>query len=51
MTSTDLGSRSLFDSPLCVQDLDNGGIADRPGDWVDVFHTNFGLAGKSPWAL
>jgi geranylgeranyl transferase type-2 subunit beta len=27
------------------QDLDNGGIADRPGDYVDVFHTIFGLAG------
>ena len=24
-----------------------GGIADRPGDMVDVFHTNFGLAGLS----
>ena len=29
------------------QDLDNGGIADRPGDYVDVFHTIFGLAGES----
>lgn len=24
-----------------------GGLADRPGDMVDVFHTNFGLAGLS----
>ena len=24
-----------------------GGIADRPGDMVDVFHTVFGLAGLS----
>lgn len=24
-----------------------GGIADRPGDMVDVFHTNFGIAGLS----
>ena len=32
------------DSP---QDPENGGIADRPGDMVDVFHTNFGLAGLS----
>nr|XP_018262567.1 geranylgeranyl transferase type-2 subunit beta [Kwoniella dejecticola CBS 10117]OBR84725.1 geranylgeranyl transferase type-2 subunit beta [Kwoniella dejecticola CBS 10117] len=28
-------------------DLEDGGIADRPGDWVDVFHTIFGLAGLS----
>lgn len=43
-------------SPLAVseraradaaQDPDDGGIADRPGDWVDVFHTVFGLAGLS----
>lgn len=30
-----------------MQDLEGGGIADRPGDWVDVFHTIFGLAGLS----
>ena len=24
-----------------------GGIADRPGDMVDVFHTLFGIAGLS----
>ena len=29
------------------QDLENGGIADRPGDMVDVFHTLFGLTGLS----
>lgn len=29
------------------QDLEGGGIADRPGDWVDVFHTIFGVAGLS----
>lgn len=29
------------------QDEEDGGIADRPGDWVDVFHTVFGLAGLS----
>jgi prenyltransferase beta subunit len=28
------------------QDTDGGGIADRPGDMVDVFHTLFGIAGK-----
>ena len=32
---------------LSAQDPDNGGIADRPGDVVDVFHTHFGIAGLS----
>jgi len=27
------------------QDPEIGGIADRPGDMVDVFHTLFGIAG------
>lgn len=27
--------------------MEDGGIADRPEDWVDVFHTVFGLAGLS----
>ena len=31
---------------LSAQDLEDGGIADRPGDMADVFHTNFGVAGK-----
>jgi geranylgeranyl transferase type-2 subunit beta len=30
---------------LGAQDPDAGGIADRPGDAVDVFHTLFGIAG------
>lgn len=30
-----------------VQDPEMGGLADRPGDTVDVFHTNFGIAGLS----
>ena len=29
------------------QDPEGGGIADRPGDMVDVFHTWFGVAGLS----
>ena len=29
-----------------LQDPEGGGIADRPGDMVDVFHTLFGVAGK-----
>jgi geranylgeranyl transferase type-2 subunit beta len=32
---------------LRCQDSDQGGIADRPGDMVDVFHTVFGVAGLS----
>jgi geranylgeranyl transferase type-2 subunit beta len=32
---------------LRCQDPDMGGIADRPGDVVDVFHTVFGIAGLS----
>ncbi|KAG6890032.1 hypothetical protein C0995_012489 [Termitomyces sp. Mi166 len=30
---------------LSAQDLEAGGIADRPGDMADVFHTLFGVAG------
>jgi prenyltransferase beta subunit len=30
-----------------LQDPEKGGIADRPGDMVDVFHTVFGIAGLS----
>lgn len=45
----------LFSFILRAQDFDvdptsglpHGGIADRPGDWVDVFHTVFGVAGLS----
>ncbi|KLO10383.1 terpenoid cyclases/Protein prenyltransferase [Schizopora paradoxa] len=32
---------------LSAQDTEGGGIADRPGDMVDVFHTHFGVAGLS----
>lgn len=32
---------------LSAQDPDAGGIADRPGNVADVFHTLFGLAGLS----
>merc|ERR1719186_301710 len=32
---------------LSSQDDELGGIADRPGDWIDPFHTLFGLAGLS----
>lgn len=32
---------------LRCQDPEGGGISDRPGDMVDVWHTVFGLAGLS----
>ena len=32
---------------LQSQDTENGGISDRPGDMVDVFHTVFGITGLS----
>jgi len=32
---------------LASQDEDDGGIADRPGDMSDLFHTIFGLSGLS----
>jgi len=32
---------------LSAQDTDAGGIADRPGDMADVWHTVFGVAGLS----
>lgn len=30
---------------LDCQDVENGGISDRPDDAVDVYHTYFGVAG------
>lgn len=38
------GSR-LTEFILAAQDTEGGGIADRPGDIPDVFHTLFGVAG------
>ena len=32
---------------LKCQDAEEGGLADRPGDMVDVFHTHFAVAGLS----
>lgn len=32
---------------LKCQDMESGGLSDRPGDMVDVFHTHFGLCGLS----
>ena len=42
-----IDSASLAQFILRCQDIQTGGIADRPGNVVDVFHTNFGLAGLS----
>mgnify|MGYP001481301401 CR=1 FL=1 len=39
-------SRSVMSDSL-GQDPERGGLADRPGDMVDVFHTHFGIAGLS----
>lgn len=42
-----IDSGKLIEFILSAQDPDNGGIADRPGDMADVFHTLFGIAGLS----
>jgi geranylgeranyl transferase type-2 subunit beta len=41
------GVTCLVTKMLTCQDYEGGGIADRPGDMVDVFHTLFGVAGLS----
>jgi len=30
-----------------AQDMDDGGISDRPGDLCDIYHTFFGIGGLS----
>jgi geranylgeranyl transferase type-2 subunit beta len=42
-----IDGKKLQDFILKCQDLEQGGIADRPGDMVDVFHTVFGICGLS----
>ncbi|KAI0065122.1 rab geranylgeranyltransferase [Artomyces pyxidatus] len=42
-----IDSEKLTKFILSAQDPEGGGIADRPGDMVDVFHTIFGVAGLS----
>lgn len=37
---------TVQDFILAAQDVEKGGIADRPDDMVDVFHTFFGIAGR-----
>lgn len=42
-----INSPSLQSFILSSQDPENGGLADRPENVTDVFHTYFGLAGLS----
>ncbi|KAJ3985894.1 rab geranylgeranyltransferase [Lentinula detonsa] len=42
-----IDSDKLISFILSAQDPEGGGIADRPGDMPDVFHTHFGVAGLS----
>ncbi|KAF8510135.1 terpenoid cyclases/protein prenyltransferase alpha-alpha toroid [Hysterangium stoloniferum] len=42
-----IDSDALTSFILSAQDPEGGGIADRPGDMVDVFHTLFGVAALS----
>jgi len=42
-----IDGKKLSDFIYAAQDEDGGGIADRPGDIPDVFHSFFGLAGLS----
>lgn len=42
-----INGAKLADFIRAAQDEEDGGIADRPGDVPDVFHTFFGLAGLS----
>jgi geranylgeranyl transferase type-2 subunit beta len=40
-----ISREKLIQFILACQDRDDGGIADRPGNVSDVFHTFFGIAG------
>ncbi|WVQ72848.1 hypothetical protein IAR50_002409 [Cryptococcus sp. DSM 104548] len=42
-----ISAEKLTNFILSAQDPEDGGIGDRPGNWVDVFHTLFGVAGLS----
>lgn len=42
-----IDSEKLVGFIISAQDPETGGIADRAGDMVDVFHTHFGVAGTS----
>lgn len=42
-----IDEKALEDFILNCQDPEDGGISDRPGNTVDVFHSFFGLAALS----
>jgi len=42
-----IDSERLVNFILQCQDEDTGGIADRPGDVSDIFHSFFGICGLS----
>ena len=42
-----IDAEKLISFILQCQDPENGGFSDRPGNKVDVFHTNFAVAGLS----
>ncbi|KAM7257938.1 hypothetical protein ACFE04_013679 [Oxalis oulophora] len=42
-----IDKEKLINFILDAQDVENGGISDRPEDAVDMFHTYFGVAGLS----
>ncbi|RDD45386.1 Geranylgeranyl transferase type-2 subunit beta [Trichoplax sp. H2] len=42
-----INKEKLINFILACQDEETGGIADKPGDLVDPFHTLFGIAGLS----
>lgn len=42
-----IDKQKLVQFILNCQDVDDGGIADRPGNMADIFHTFFGIAGLS----
>jgi geranylgeranyl transferase type-2 subunit beta len=42
-----ISKEKLIEFILSAQDEEDGGIADRPGDVADVFHTLFGICGLS----
>ena len=42
-----INKKYLIQFILNAQDVDDGGISDRPGDLCDIYHTYFGIGGLS----
>ena len=42
-----ISEQKLSEFIVDCQDADDGGIADRPGNMADIFHTFFGISGLS----